>query len=748
MIANIIIDIKASELKFNYTYKIPEEIKDLKVGDRVIVPFGNTHRLGFVYEISYLGDKKFPFELLPITIKIDNEPFLSKEFISLFKALLDKTSVSPNYLLLNIIPKILYVDYYKEVTLLDYEKLPLDLREDFKSGKKTRLPKKDLSKVRRYQDLANKGIVEFNSIYKDRLNYDTETFYEMVEPREFLFLSEKQSDAFTKLKKLGKISSHELKNYDLTKKEIDELIKLGLAYELVEVNKNVKTKLNEALIVKDDLIKNAFNKEERFLISTSDFDEKVKVVKNFYRENANNQTIFLITSNANLADRYYEELKDLAGVYLYHSYLSKKELSKSLANTLRGNARIVIGTRDALFLTAENTSLIIASLDGYNETTFTDLHIDIYDIIYEKAKITDASIVYLGNVPSISFYYYLKKENIEILKDNIISPKIISRKEEIKLGSQTFLGVTFENEIKKAIAEKHPVIVINARKGESLFVQCKGCYFVLACSKCGHSLRYYKSKDKLVCPNCLNEEKMPDNCPSCNSDMLSHIGFGVEKTMDELKELLPNNKKIYLESPTYKDSKNYIKKLNNGDIELLLTTKGILKADGLRKDTRVFVLNIDLDLKFPLYNSDEIIYQNVRDMQQKLDNPIYILTSEPNDTTILNLGSNYKDFYNEIIKKREIAELPPIYDNYHVIIKGNIGFLKTYQEAFTITEKLKGAGYKVLGPINADIYDMEGYNFKITIKGPKLDPKKIKEIIEKNKVKTIDYLLYLTPIIN
>lgn len=741
MIANIIIDIKSSEINFNYTYNIPNDMA-LSLGDRVLVPFGNMYRLGFVCEILKDTNKKRDYKLLDIALKLDNEPYLSSEFFSLFNKIKEMTITDSKRLLLSCIPKVLFIDYYNEVKVLNKKLLPEDLKGDFISKNKIRLPKTNINKIKRYQNLSKKGIVEFNKIYQDRLKSSSDIYY-IPGDYDKSSLTKKELHFLENLKKETKISHKSLRKYKITKKEISLLLEKGYVKEL-EIRNNQKSKIELQNIVAKDFISKTFYQNDNFFIKTSKIKTHIDIIKDFYFFNKEDETIFLITGSANMADTYYKFLKNLNGVFLYHSYLSKKKLSNSLHNIINGNAKIVIGTKDALFLTAKKTSLIVLAFDNYHDAIFGDIYFDPYILASIKAKLNNVSIIYLGGYPSLNYYYKLDNKNKYIINEESYIPEIVLRKDDLKMGSRTYLGKTIEQKIRESIKNKDPIIIINTRKGESLYLKCADCYNVVLCPNCGHSMKKYL--DKLTCPVCLTEDKIPKSCPICNSFNLKDIGFGAEKTKEELNLLFPHIKKVYLESPNYSETKKVMKNLNTGKISILLTTMGILKSGDIMPNTKVFLLNIDTDLKMPLYNSDEEIYNMIKTLQAKLESPLYIQTLNSSDFVIEGLSKSDDTFISDLLLKRELANLPPVYDNYNLIIKGDIGYLKIYQEAFIINKALQEKGYYTLGPKSADIYNLDGYNFSIIIKGKNLDPKKIKEIINEKKVDNISCYLYLKPI--
>ena len=744
MIANILIDLKTSALNFNYSYNVGNDFKEIiKIGQRVLVPFNNTFRLGFVIEIKNEENKS----LLDIKEIIDDEPFISDEFIKICNYISKNTLASPNIVYLNLIPSVLFLDYFKEVELLDKALLPFDLADKFKNNK-YKIKDFDSDIFKRLKYLKSKGVVSFGSIYKNKAKPKSNC-YILNDINETVVLTDKLNEIFNLFYRKKVIFLDEIKKYNISISNLNKMVKLGLIKKGYKDALNKLKDYNFEKYLPDNFTKNIISKKNLYQVSSSDIFKKIEVIKQLYSNLSVGNCIYLVCENANLADFYYENLKFLDDTFIYHPYIKESEKVKVLNKEVKKGIKLLIGTKDIFLFTISKPEVIILDID--NEETpiiFDKFYFDIFDIARLKSNLNNASILYLGALPSVSIKYELNEENILKLDENNSSNIILSSlKEDLLSENFSYLTRLSKDLILENLENNKKVIIINARKSDSLYLFCKNCFKTILCPKCSHALKYYSIADKLVCPYCLNEENKIKTCPNCQKNMISYMGYGIEKTLKDIKKYFKDYKLLYIPSPDYKRIKDGINDLNQGKADILISTRSILKTQNIQNDTLILFLNTDLDLKMPLYNSYEVVYRYLKNAANKVGNNVIVQTSLDDNFILNNINLEYDEIYKYLLDERKILNNPPVINMYEVLVLSNIGYLKTFQKAFDLKCAFEKLGYITLGPLDTRYFrdKNNSYIFKITIKKDKIDFNLVSEIISDLKEKNISYKIFKYP---
>ena len=365
-------------------------------------------------------------------------------------------------------------------------------------------------------------------------------------------------------------------------------------------------------------------------------------------------------------------------VSVLHSKMTVIEKQTEYKRILKGQAKIVIGPRSALFVPLKNIGLIV--MDEEHDLSYISGSSPRYNTKEVATRIAymENAVLLLGSAtPEISTMYKAKTGKIdyyEMLKrpENISMPKmeIVDMKEEALNNKSRILSNRLKEEIKKNIKNKEQTFIYLNRRGFSSYIVCRDCGKPVHCPNCDVNLTYHKQNGLLLCHYCSYCETLKDTCMYCGSNNLETSGMGTEKVEQELIETFPGIKTARMDMDTTVKRGSHEKILDKfkGDgIDVLVGTQMISKGHDIENVTLVGIINADYNLGDD-YNASEKTFSNLlqvagragrgakagRVIMQASDTENYVL-----DAVYKN---SYKYFYEKEIKFRQLANYPPFVD--------------------------------------------------------------------------------------
>lgn len=710
--AEIIINSDALQIDKPFTYKVKEEENDLiQVGHRVLVPFGNGNKKveGFVIGLKCElgGDIKRIKKVIEI---LDKDPILSRDDLKLIDFMRE------SYLCK-------YIDAIRTI-------IPVGLLSGLKDKKKKVIVfKKELdgklSKRENYIKLMetiinNDGVFTKSEIINE-YKFSTYTINKLIEEG-FLEIEEKVSYRFNNReysKDERKILNEE-QNFALNK----ILNSKGRGYLLKGVTGSGKTEVYMNLV-----------------------EEVLKKGK----------SAIVLVPEISLTPQMIERFKGRFGkaVALYHSKLSTGERFDEWYRLRRGDAKLVIGARSALFLPLKDLGLII--VDEEHENTYKSDNNPKYDtreIVEFLSDIKNCKYVLGSATPSISSYYKSLKGEVELIEiknrvDNIKLPEMttVDMREELKAGNTSLISRKLESEIIETLNRKEQIILFLNRRGFSTFVSCRSCGYVFKCQDCDTSMTYHKN-GYLICHYCGKAQKEVKICPKCSSKYVKFFGAGTERVETEIKNKFPKAKVLRMDVDTTRTKGSHeiiYNSFKNEEADILIGTQMIAKGLDFKNVTLVGVLAADISLNIPDYRSGERTFQIITQVAGRSGRGDkagkVIIQSYTPDNRILQyaLDNNYEGLYEEEMQLRKIMNNPPFSDIFviNAISKDEESLKAFMKEARTKLELiLVNKELSILGPVPCIINRIkENYRWQIIIKG------KINKVL-RSKIKDILYQLY------
>lgn len=275
-------------------------------------------------------------------------------------------------------------------------------------------------------------------------------------------------------------------------------------------------------------------------------------------------------------------------IALLHSKLSVGERYDEWKRIEKGEAKVVIGARSAIFSPVKNLGVII--IDEEHDTSYKSDMTPRYnakEIALYLAKQNKIPLVLGSATPNIETYYKLDKQNnILTLKNRATGSKlpnveVIDMKKELAMGNKSMLSLKLQEKLQQNLQKKKQTILFLNRRGYSTFVMCRDCGYTAKCNKCNVTLTYHIKQDRLKCHYCGYERKNLTECPECKGHNIRYFGTGTQKLEAEINKVFPNAKTIRMDIDTVTKKNSYediLNKFKDENIDILIGTQMVVKG--------------------------------------------------------------------------------------------------------------------------------------------------------------------------
>ncbi len=370
-----------------------------------------------------------------------------------------------------------------------------------------------------------------------------------------------------------------------------------------------------------------------------------------------------------------------------HSGLSVGERHDEWLRIFRGEARVAVGARSAIFAPCKNLGLIV--LDEEHEDTYKSENGVPYharEVAMCRAHTEGAKVLLASATPSVESYYQAKNGKyklFEMLKrfNDFPLPKtsIIDMREEMHRGNTSPISIPLREEIEKNLKNEEQTILFLNRRGHSTFVSCRQCGYVETCPNCSISLTYHSFSDTLNCHYCGYRKKSTNKCPSCNGEHMRGFGTGTQKIETVAEETFENASVIRMDMDTTRKKENHEKLLSrfrDENIDILLGTQMIAKGLDFPNVTLVGVLNADQLLNMGDFRAAERTFDLITQVSGRggrgdKEGRTIIQTHTPDSPVILAAAKHdYLSFYEEEIFMRKALNYPPFCDIINITVTG------------------------------------------------------------------------------
>ncbi|OGU18081.1 MAG: primosomal protein N' [Ignavibacteria bacterium GWB2_35_12] len=741
-IVNIAIPIPGNQL-FSYRISHGSDESTL-VGRRALVPFGKRTLTGYIVEMCKDNKKeglKSVYELL------DSEPVFSNEMLELTNWIADYYFCSWGIVLKSAIPSGMSPKSVIKVQLV-YSPTENELNEiQKKSPKKAALIRflsghNDFLTINYLEENLKSGSVAAHLEALEQINWVkiNRMIEDDIAPKtqKAVILSQELVDDYDKFKNalieldkksirqsllLNYINQHFLESHkpvlitDAIKatksnyQSINSLASKNLIEILeVEVDRSAPIEIKESLSQRDES-KLLLNEEQShalneiitgynnsnfnvFLLHGVTGSGKTLVYIHAIRQViTTGKTALILVPEISLTPQLIDRFKSVfhEKIAVLHSRMSEGERYDTWRAIKKGDAKIVIGARSAIFAPLNNIGLVI--VDEEHEPSFKqnepDPKYNARDVALVRGKIVHAVVVLGSATPSIESMYNANTGKYRLLNitqraDGANLPKIeivniieSKRKNEVT----GILTKTLLQEIEKRVIKKEGVILFQNRRGFAVYLECPECAHIPMCKNCSVTLTYHKAKGQLRCHYCGYTVNASKKCQACSHSPMKEVGFGTQRIEDDLnewfkeKEIKPVIARMDLDTTSRKDAhRKILQAFSNGQTDILIGTQMVAKGLDFDRVTLVGVVNADLQLYLPDFRASERTFQLLTQVSGRAgrtsekEGEVIIQSSHPEHPAIQSaLNGSYTEFYENEIKARKDALYPP-YTRFNVIL--------------------------------------------------------------------------------
>ncbi len=771
--ARVAVDAAAFTFDKEFDYIIPAELEDsAKAGCRVTVPFGmgNKKRLGIIFEVTDFSEGK---RLKKLTQVLDEAPLLGEEMLELARWIKDRTFCTLFEAAKAMLPSGInhkMVVSYAVNPEADEEKISRleGTEKEFFEYLRARgvFVKSDAvfkalsikSDFAIPAALLKKGLLISSSDAVRNLGDLTVKMLRLLPEENGVKLTQKQKQMADVLRDVGTASVKELCYFTgLTPAVANALVKNGAAEFYEQQVMRLPDFANEngerSPIALTDEQQNAFEK-----LSSAAFAQKPSVSLLYGVTGSGKTSVYM-----SVIDKVLDAGKAVivmvpeigltpqtlslfckrygGAVAVFHSALSVRERLNQWKRVSSGEAKIIIGTRSAVFAPVQNIGLII--IDEEQEHTYKSEQTPRYnaiDVAKFRAAYNKCLLLLASATPSVESYAAAQSGKYELCTltkryGNAVLPEVLTvdmRSEPKAQGSNAISQTLYEN-LKETLENGRQSILLINRRGFHTFAACNSCGEVICCPHCSISMTYHSANNRLMCHYCGHSVPFSSICPECGENAVRYSGFGTQKIEDELARLLPTARIVRMDTDSTAGKNSHEKLLDSfakGEYDIMIGTQMVAKGLNFPNVTLVGVVSVDQQL----YNDDfrslektfSLLTQVVgRSGRGELSGTAVIQTLTPENEIIrLAAKQDYDEFFRTEIRLRKALVYPPYCDLCVIGFTGeNDSAVKAAaRETLDLLKKYAGgefSGEKIiaLGPMPARVAKVNGkFRYRLIIK--------------------------------
>ncbi len=380
-------------------------------------------------------------------------------------------------------------------------------------------------------------------------------------------------------------------------------------------------------------------------------------------------------------------------VAVLHSALSDGERYDAWRQLRRGEKRIAVGARSAIFAPLDDLGAVV--VDEEHEGSYKQQETPRYharDLAVMRARTAGAICVLGSATPSLESWRNAGTGKFRLLTlpervagGRLPDVRIVDLREERRRGSGakrgpgdgraegrseagTVLSPVLVEAVRDRLEKKEQTILLLNRRGYSSFVQCRECGDVGSCVHCAISLTFHRTTRRVVCHHCRYEEPAPERCARCGSDDLSFRGLGTEQVERVVAESFPGARIARMDVDTTSGKWSHheiLGRMERGEIEILLGTQMIAKGLDFPRVTLVGVVNADVGIHLPDFRASERTFQLLSQVSGRagrgpLGGEVLVQTSLPEHYAIqAALEHDFEGFARRELDERKKPTYPP-----------------------------------------------------------------------------------------
>jgi len=423
-------------------------------------------------------------------------------------------------------------------------------------------------------------------------------------------------------------------------------------------------------------------------------------------------------------------------VAILHSGLTNDERAEQWHRIHRGEARIVVGTRSAVFAPVKDLALVV--VDEEHDSSYKQEETPRYngrDVAIMRGKLFGAAVVLTSATPALETYHNARQGRYKLIELRervqqrpLPEVEIIDMRLEFQqTGEEKFFSRKLVEEVRGRLGAHEQVMILLNRRGYSAVVLCRACGETLQCINCAVSLTHHKGAispallarrvpagQRLECHYCGYRAAVPTVCPKCSSEHLYFLGAGSEKIEEALQEAFPSARIGRLDRDTVRTRHDFERVLNHlhaGELDLLVGTQMIAKGHDIHGVTLVGVVGADFALGLPDFRAAERTFQLLTQVagragRGEIPGTVVLQTYFPEHYAIRFAAlHDYLGFYEQELRYRKWMHYPPFTSVANLLLRSD-KLDHTMRYAGIVhrwVERTRMEGIRVMGPAAAPL---------------------------------------------
>ena len=359
-------------------------------------------------------------------------------------------------------------------------------------------------------------------------------------------------------------------------------------------------------------------------------------------------------------------------VVAVHSQLNDTQKQDAYLLAKNGDAKVILGTRSAIFTPIPNLGLVI--VDEEHDNSFkqqSNFRYSARDLSFMRAKFANVPLILGTATPSLeTLKNVIEKKLARLTLTSRPGEAIMPNIDLIDMRSQPSepLSKPLIARIKHYLSESRQVMLFINRRGYAPIYYCTECGWQSECTSCDSRLVYHRSINRLKCHHCGLEKSPESSCPSCSSKELKILGYGTERLEENLESFFPSAEVIRIDRDTTRKKKafaTHLKKINSGEPCIIIGTQMLAKGHDFSNLAFVGILDVDVGLMSTDFRATEHLAQLLvqvsgRCGRGKYKGEVNIQTRYPNHP-IFNFvkDSRYTEYAKTLLLERKDTKLPP-----------------------------------------------------------------------------------------
>ncbi len=439
-------------------------------------------------------------------------------------------------------------------------------------------------------------------------------------------------------------------------------------------------------------------------------------------------------------DRFHSRFGD--GLAVIHSRLSQAHRVEEWHRIRKGEARVVVGARSAVFAPVQDLGLIV--IDEEHDTSYKQDETPRYEtraVAAKRAEIENVVLVMGSATPSLETFHDCEKgvavrlelsERIE--KRPLPEVEIVDmRRQEHRGKGEVIFSSVLESAVRDSLAKGEQVMLLLNRRGFSTYLHCASCGYVVTCPNCRISLAYHYDKAALFCHVCQYRTTPERLCPACKKHYLHYFGTGTQKVFSEAEKLFPSARigRMDADSMAKKDAHEMIlRSFRRREIDILIGTQMIAKGHDFPNVSLIGVISADTALHLADFRAAERTFDLLTQVAGRagrgdIRGRVIVQTLVPHHYSIQAAKEHhYHDFYAQEIEFRRELDMPPFSHLVRLVMSG-AGEKEVVRQILELSKllqaRLDSKIFKILGPAPCLVSKEKGlYRWNLYVKGPSI----------------------------